>query len=165
MSVRIALILAISGFLYLLYVGSPLPAKLPVINKPLEDFKLIDLKMNQKKFSNLIRRPSIVMFWSLGCPICVSELKDMESLSVQLNDVGLGLFAVNLDGPGALSGILSLLKRKGIRYLNVVIALEDVPISSFPTFVVIDKNMVVQKVFIGSQPLSVLKGAVFNIVR
>ena len=162
---KISLTLAVVGFLYLLYLSSPVPAKMPVVGKPIDDVELMGLDQNRTRLSTLIKRPSILMIWSMGCPICVGELKEMERLSVQLRQAGYNLFTINLDGPASIQSIKTLLDAKGIKNLLVFAAIEEIGVSSFPTFLIVDKDLIVRNIFVGSQTPSVLKGAVFNVLN
>ncbi len=91
-------------------------------------------------------------FWSMGCGVCITEMKDLEKLSREY-DGKITIVSVNIDP--AEFPIDGMLKKQGVTYPvirdSLKITQERYRIVGTPTSFVIGADGVVKKMFLGAQ--------------
>jgi len=119
--------------------------------KPAPDFKLTGIDGATVSLADLKGHVTVLDFWATWCGPCVESLPHIDKLNAELSDKGLKVYAINLEEPKAqvqkflianklsLPVLLDSDGATGKKYLA----------NAIPETVIIGKDGVVQKVFVG----------------
>lgn len=123
------------------------------------DFTLKDLKGNSFKLSDFSGKIIILNFFATWCPPCRSEMPDFNQIQ-KANPDTVKIVAVNVGGEN-VNQVSNFVSQLGLEFM---VARDDGkvanmygPIRAIPVTFVIDKNMNVQKHYIGARPKEVFE--------
>lgn len=144
---RIAIPVAVAAIaVATIFAFLPVSAAVSVGSKA-PSFKVVDLDGKSIGLSDLMGKPSIIVFWATWCPHCRAELPVMERVWKDLNPKGISMVAISLDSDSAAA-------RKFVRdnhiTIPVAIAGSGSPlmgsygITGIPSVFVLDKDGVVK---------------------
>ena len=122
--------------------------------KPAPDFKLKGLDDKEVALKDLKGKVVVLDFWATWCGPCVGSLPHIDKIASEMKEKGVNVFAVNQAEDKEL--VQGFMKSKG---LTVPVLLdsdskvgESYKANAIPETVVIGKDGIVRKVFVGAGP-------------
>ncbi|MDD5136710.1 MAG: TlpA disulfide reductase family protein [Candidatus Omnitrophica bacterium] len=116
------------------------------------DFTLKDMDGQSASLSDFKGKAMILNFFASWCPPCRSEIPDFVELQKAYGDKGFTFIGVSLVSAGESKDFAA---KMGINYPILIddgkVSASYGPVRSIPTTFVIDKNMKVVKMYIGSR--------------
>lgn len=121
------------------------------------DFSVTTLDGEAIKLSDLKGKRVVVDFWATWCPPCVQEIPHFIKLRSDSSPDDLVIVGISSEDTDTLK---SFVKKKGINY--PIASADDLPapykdVSGIPTTFFIDRNGVIQNVFVGYHDFENLK--------
>ena len=114
--------------------------------KKLPEFNLIDLSGKSFNSSQLMGKPTLITFWSIGCTGCIIEFPQLDKLREKYGD-RVNFIAIGFDSHDIVIGFL---KKKPFGYYHLVngynYANNTLKISSIPRNIFLDKNGYIREI-------------------
>jgi thiol-disulfide isomerase/thioredoxin len=130
--------------------------------KPAPDFKLTAIDGSSVSLADLKDHVVVLDFWATWCGPCVASIPHIDQINADLSDKGLKVFAVNLQEPKPLVQKFVVSKKLT---LPVLLDTDGVTgkkylANAIPETVIIGKDGVVKKVFVGFGGDEALRAAI-----
>lgn len=147
-------------------MGACAPAGAIEAGKKAPDFTLKDLNGKETKLSDFKGKVIILNFFATWCPPCRHEVPDFIELKKAYGPGGLEIVGVALV---SLEDADKFAKEAGINYPTLIDdgKVSDLygPIRSIPTTFILDKELVVKKMYIGSRSKDVFENDIKEILK
>ncbi|WP_439240675.1 MULTISPECIES: redoxin family protein [unclassified Lonepinella] len=134
----------------------------------LKDIQFKDLNNQSVTLAQYQGKPLYVKMWASWCPICLAGLAEIDELSADQNNGFNVVTIVSPDQKGEKSTEKFIEWYKGLEYKNIVVLLDEsgevlkrTKVRGYPSSVVIDQDLNVQKVIPGHLGTAQIKQA-FN---
>lgn len=114
------------------------------------DFELTLLDGSPQRLSDLKGKIVLLNFWFVGCKPCEVEVSSLNQLLADYGERGLVVLALGLDDADKAKAFA---ERKQCKYLlapNAKDLAAKYEVSSYPSNFLIDKNGIIQELFIGA---------------
>ena len=130
----------------------------PAIGHPAPDFTLATLDGESLTLSDLRGQPVVMNFWASWCGPCRSEMPELQRLHDRLTDAGVVMLGVN---QGEEHDVVSRYRQEiGVDFPTALDQRTGVSqqylVNSLPTTFFIDRDGVIQTIFIGPMTDAVL---------
>jgi len=106
------------------------------------DFTLFDLDSREVSLSDFKGKPTILFFWTTWCPYCREELKQLNTMQLELSKNNTQVLAINVEEPA--EKVQRFILNNPVRYKVLLdkdaTVSEDYGILGVPTYVFIDKE-------------------------
>ncbi|MCX6349869.1 MAG: TlpA disulfide reductase family protein [Candidatus Aureabacteria bacterium] len=130
------------------------------VGQPAPDFSLKDLDGASVRLSNYRGKVVIVNFWATWCPPCREEIPDFVDLFTAYSGRGLVILGIGLDREGE-KALKPFAEKYRIAYPLLVGNAETARawggVDAIPATFIIDRQGIVRKQYVGSQPKSVFE--------
>jgi peroxiredoxin len=125
------------------------------VGQPAPDFTLPDVTGKPVKLSSFHGQKTVLLdFWATWCGPCRMALPDLQDLSDKYKDRGLEVLAI--DQGESANQVQYFLKRRQYSLLFLLdegsTVGDSYGVRGIPTSVLVDKNGVVQAIFVGAAP-------------
>ena len=132
------------------------------VSGPAPDFALEDLKGNTLRLEELRGKVVLLNFFATWCGPCRMEIPELIKLHKRFNAKGLEVVGISLDMEGA-AALKPFVKNHGITYPILLgtrkVIVDYGNINAIPTSVLIDRNGMIAKFFVGMGPAPVLEAS------
>lgn len=138
----------------------------PFVGKRAPEFRLRDVEGNQVSLTDLKGKVVVINFWATWCAPCREEIPGFVKLQDQYGD-DLAIVGISLDLNGP-TVVPQFMEEFDINYL-ILYGDEEVSrayggITGIPTSFVLDRNLVVRRVYIGYRPHSQFKQDIDSLI-
>lgn len=117
------------------------------LDSKLPEFNLKDLDGKIFNSSSLLGKPTLIDFWSKGCPGCILEMPELNKLKQKYNDK-INFIAVSFDPQDT---VIKFLKKNNFNFYHLVnggnFAKNTLKITGIPRNIFLDKNGFVREVY------------------
>ncbi len=139
------------------------------LGQPAPDFTLRDLSGNPHTLSDHRGRVVVINFWATWCPPCRVEMPALQDTYETYRDQGVVVLAVNLTQVDELDAIEPYRQELGLTFPILLDSASEVSnglyrVLGIPTSVFVDRDGVVQEVFVGAIPLEELDTKIRNLL-
>ncbi len=127
------------------------------------DFSYADLSGDTVSLSKLRGRVVLLDFWESWCGYCLLALPKVSELQTQYRKDGLVIIGVTVDNPDQIK---KLVRVNGLKYRNVLASpavLKQYNAEARPTYVLIDRAGIIQRVSLGD--LDTIKSKIAEIIK
>jgi peroxiredoxin len=144
--------------------GNGNSAEVNLIGQPAPGFEFPDLAGNEFKLEDA--RGNLVMldFWATWCPPCLRALPHVQGLHEEFGGKGLVVLGINNEDP---EKVASFTEEKGLTFRTLSDAsgkaFSAYGVKGIPTTVLIDREGVVQNIFVGYTAEEKLRAAVLEL--
>ncbi|UCF71249.1 MAG: TlpA family protein disulfide reductase [candidate division WOR-3 bacterium] len=123
-----------------------------IVNKPAPKWRAEDFSGQQHSSEDKKGRIVLLDFWYRACPWCIRSMPMIEEVARYFKDKPVSVLGVNTDREQA--DALFVIERTNPPYVNIRgrNLIKKFDITSYPTFIIIDKNGLVRSVLIGYEP-------------
>ena len=130
-----------------------------LVGNPAPDFSLKSLDGSSVRLSELRGKPVIVNFWATWCPSCKEEMPVLQAAYEKYRDQGYEFLGVDLNEDGGT--VQDFVQKGGYNWVFLLDTSGEVSttyrVSGIPTTYFIDREGVIQEMFIGPVSKGILE--------
>ena len=146
--------------------GSEL-APAPEIGRLAPDFTLVDLEGNEVTLSDFRGKAVFINFWATWCPPCRAEMPEIEAVYQEYKDKDVVVIGVDILEPEDV--VRQFVEQGGYSWIFILDATgavsDDYRITAIPTSFFIDREGIIQAVYIGAMTKRAMENKLAEAMR
>jgi thiol-disulfide isomerase/thioredoxin len=124
-----------------------------IVNRSAPKWRAEDFGGQQYSSEDLAGKVILLDFWYRACPWCIRSMPMIDDVALHFKDKPVAVVGVNTDKDRA--DAIFVIQRMNPSYINISgrELIKKFDVTSYPTFIVIDKNGLVRRILIGYEPI------------